>query len=107
MIVVLFFDGVVNFGMQVVEVVGNKVGQVAILCMIPALLDGIQLRGIWRQPLELEPIGMTFIEVGRRRTMHNPAIPHQNHPSSAMFMQFLQKPNRMFGVDIFRCDLEI
>lgn len=93
--------------MQVVEVVGNKVGQVAILRVIPALLDGIQLWGIGRQPLELEPIGMIFIEVGRRGTMHSPAIPHQNHSPGAMFMQLLQKPNRIFGIDIFRRDLKI
>ena len=76
MILVLFFNGVINFGMQVFEIVGNKVGQVAVLGVIPALLDRIQFRGVRRQPLELEPIGMIFLEVGRRRTMHNPAIPH-------------------------------
>jgi len=83
---VLFFDGVKDFGMQMFEIVGNKVGQVAVLGVIPALLDRIQFRGVLREPLELEPIGMIFFEVGHRRAMYRPAIPHQNYPPTAMFM---------------------
>jgi len=83
---VLFFDGVKDFGMQMFEIVGNKVGQVAVLGVIPTLLDRIQFWGVLREPLELEPIGMIFLEVGSRRAVRHPAIPYQNHPPTTMFM---------------------
>jgi hypothetical protein len=93
--------------MQMKDVVGDEIGQVAIFRVIPALFDGIQLRRIGRQPLEIKPIGMIFFEIRRRRPMHRPAIPNHDYPTTAMLVQFLQKPDGFVGIDICRRDVEI
>jgi hypothetical protein len=72
---VLFFDGLEDFGFQLFEIVRDKVRQVIVFRVLPALLDRIQLRGVLRQPLEFEPVGMILFEVCRSGAMHRPAIP--------------------------------
>jgi hypothetical protein len=107
LVVMEFINRVINFSVEMVDVRGNEVGQVTVLRVIPALFDRIQLRAIGRQPLELKPIGMIFVEVGCRRAMHRPAIPHQDHPTTAIIVQFFEKPDGLVGIDIFRRDLKI
>jgi hypothetical protein len=105
--VVQFGNRVENLAMQVHDVVGNEVGQIAIFRVVPTLLDGIQFGRIGRQPFECEPIGMIGVEVGRCRPMYRPAIPHHDRPAAAMFMELLQKPDGFIGIDVFRCDMKV
>ncbi len=72
---VLFFDGIEDFGFKLFEIVRDKVRQVIVLRVLPALLDRIQLRRILRQPLEFEPVGMILFEMCRGGAMYRPAIP--------------------------------
>ena len=67
MVSALVCQGLGDRSFQVVEVVGDEVRQVGILGMVPALLDGVQFRGIRREPLELEPARMVFLKIRRRR----------------------------------------
>lgn len=99
--------GVVNIFIQVVKVVGNEVRQVIIFRMLPALLDGIQLRGIRGKPLEREPVGMPLGKEGGCRAMHTIAIPNQDHPATIMMMQLPEKPNEAVGFHVGPQQLEV
>ena len=103
----LAFLGVVNIFIQVVKVVGNEVRQGIILCVLPALLDRIQLRGIRGKPLEREPVGMSLGKEGGCRAMHTIAIPNQDHPTTIMMMQLPQKPNEAVGFHVCPQQLEV
>jgi hypothetical protein len=90
-----------------VNIIGNEVRQVVILCAFPTLLDRIQLRRVRGKPLKGEPIWMVLCEEGRRRAMHSIAIPNQHHPATMMTMQLPQKPNQMLGLHVLSQELEI
>ena len=47
-----------NFVVEMINILGNEVGQIGIFGVVPALLDGIEFWGIGGKPFELEPIGM-------------------------------------------------
>ena len=103
----LVFLGVVDIFVKVVKVVGNEVWQVIKFCVLPALLDGIQFRGIRGKPLEREPVGMAFGKEGGCRSMNAIAIPNQDHPATIMMMQLPQKPNDAVGFHVFPQQLEV
>jgi hypothetical protein len=107
LVVMLVFLGLVNFVVQVVNVVGNEVGQVVIFRAFPTLLDRIQFRRVRGKPLEGEPIGMMLREERRRRPMHRIAIPSQDHPTTIMMMQCSQEPDDVLGLGIFPQKLEV
>ena len=63
--------------MQLPDVVGNEVGQVAVLGLVPYVLDGIEVGGVGRQPLHLEPVAARLFQATYGRTMDRPAVTHQ------------------------------
>ena len=48
----LIFEGVADFVIEMFNVVRNKVGEVTVLRMVPDLLGRIQLRSVCGKPLE-------------------------------------------------------
>jgi len=103
----LFGDGRIDGLVEVVEIVGNEVGQVGILGMVPALFNRVQFGRVGRQRLERKPRRMVLLEVCRRRLMHVPAIPRQNHVTAIMTMQQPKQPDQVGRVDVLRHKLEI
>ena len=48
---------VIQFGVQILDVLGNDVRQGSVLGLIPDILDRIEVGRIWRKPFDLEPRG--------------------------------------------------
>ncbi len=90
-----------------IQVIGNKVCQVCVFGMVPALFDRIEVGGVGGQPLEVEPCGMTRLKIGRRGSMYAPTIPNHDHLVAIMAMQLTEQPHRIDGVNILRQKLEI
>lgn len=63
--------------MQLSDLVGDEVGQVAVLGLVPHVLDGIEFGGVGRQPLHLEPIAARLLQATYGRTVDRPAVTHE------------------------------
>lgn len=95
-------NGRIDGPIEVVEIVGNEVGQIGVLGVVPALLNRIQLGTVRRQRLECEPCGVAFLKVRRGRSMHVPAIPHHNNVAAVVAMQKPKQPDHVERVHILR-----
>lgn len=51
---------VIQGGVQIVDVLGNDVGQRAVFGLIPNILHRIKVRRVRRKPFDLEPSGAAF-----------------------------------------------
>ena len=80
-----------NGDVQVQQVVRDEVGQITIFGVVPNVFDWVEIRGIGRQPLEVEPIRMNVGDLTSGATMHIPAIPDQNGPPAQMTSKVPQK----------------
>jgi hypothetical protein len=69
-----FSKRVLDGDFQCPHVIGNEVGQVAVLRIAPPRLDRIQFRCVGRQPLEFEPLQPRSLQLLDRRAMHRPAV---------------------------------
>jgi len=103
----LLCDRHIDSLLKVLKIVWDEVRQIGVLRVVPTLLDGVQLGGIRRQRLERESVGMVFLEVRRRRTVHAPAIPDYDHVTAVMVVQQTEKPDQLIRVDVFRHQVEI
>lgn len=95
-------DGLV----EVVEIVRDEVGQVGVFGVAPALLDGVQFRRIGGQRLEREPRRMVLLEPRRRRSVHAPPIPDEDHMATIVTVQEPQQPDQLLCVDVPRRKME-
>ncbi len=75
--------------------------------MVPALFDGIQFGGVWRQPLESEPIGMATLEIRRSRTVRAKTIPNDGHVSTIVATQAIEQPDELVRVDVCLHHVEV
>ena len=57
--------------------------------------------------LELEPVGVVFLEMCGRGSVHVPAIPNHDHLAAIMAVQLPKQPNHVFGGHVFRNELKI
>jgi hypothetical protein len=94
-------------GMQVIQIRRNKVGQITILRMIPALLDWIEFGRVSWQLFELKPFRMVLLEVSGDRTMHIPSVPNKNCLPTDVPVHFGEKPGQVLRLGIVRKELEI
>ena len=94
LIFALFGNGSVDGFAEVIEIVGNKVGQIRPFGVIPTLFHGVQFGRVRRQRLECKPRRMVFLKIRRRRTMHIPTVPHHDHVASIMAMQQIEQPDQ-------------
>jgi len=58
-------DGAVEVG----QVVRDEVGQIRVLGVAADLLDRVEVRGVGRQPLRLDPVRPAFLEDAHRRVL--------------------------------------
>jgi len=82
------------------HIIGNEVCEVAVFCMVPDLLGGIQLRRIGGKPLEREPFGMRGLEMLGRRAMNVEPVPHQDNLSAEVMAHLGEKPDHVLSLDI-------
>ena len=59
--VTILLQQMVEGVMQLCDVVGDEVGQVAVLGLVPHVLDRIEVRGVGGKPFDLEPIAARLV----------------------------------------------
>lgn len=106
-IVVLFLERFIDGIAEVIDIIGDEVGQVGVFRVAPALFDGIQLRRVGRQPLEGEPGGMVLFEVSRRFAVGGQTIPDYDDMTPITAMQEFEQPDQLLRVDVFRGKMKI
>jgi len=99
-------DRGVHGPMKVIDVVGNKVGQVRILRVVPALLNRVELRRVRRQGLERKPTRAALLEKRRGRLVDVPAIPDEHDVAAKMAVHPDEQPNHVVGVHVLRHHVE-
>jgi len=86
------------------QVFGKEVGQIAIFGLIPDMFDGVEIGGICRKPLKLEPIRMGTRHRTSGAGMHVPTVPHQDGPTAQMTPEFPQKLQHLRRPDVLFVD---
>lgn len=107
LVLALVGEGRLDGLVEVVEIVRDEVGQVGVFGMVPALLDGVQFRRIGGQWLEGEPRRMVLLAPRRRRSMHAPPIPDEDHVATIVTVQEPQQPDQLLRVDVPRREMEV
>lgn len=87
----------IEFGVQIFDVLWNDVRQGAVLGLIPNILHGIEVRRIRRKPFDMEPGGPLLKQSSSGGTMSRQAVPHQNDGSAQMPMDFAHEANKILG----------
>lgn len=92
---------------EVVQIIGNKVGQIRPLGVIPTLLRRVQLRRVRWQRFKGKPCRMVFRKIRRRCTMHVPTVPYHDHVMPIMAMQQIEQPNQAGGINVLSLKMEV
>lgn len=86
---------VIQFAVQIVDVLGNDVGQRAVLGLIPNIFHRIKVGRVRRKPFDLEPSGAAFEQSSCGGTVSRQTVPHQYDGSAQMLMDFAHEPNEI------------
>ncbi|GEM_PF-5264137 len=86
---------VIQFGVQIVDVFGNDVGQRPVLGLIPNSFHRIKVGRVRRKPFDLEPSGAAFKQSSCGGTMSRQTIPYQYDGSPQVLMDFAHEPNEI------------
>lgn len=87
--------------------VGNEVGQIAVLAMIPNLFGRIEVGRVAGEPLKLEPCWVKVLEMLRRGAVDGVPIPDQDHLATEVSMHLREKPNHVVRPNIVRQQLKV
>ena len=85
---------------QVVNVLVNVIGQVAVLGSIPDLFVGVEVRGIGRQPFDANAFWKTLQQSPSGRTMNHPTVPHQDDAFRQVNQQLSHKRFGSVSIDV-------
>jgi hypothetical protein len=107
LVLALLRNDITNDLAKVVQIIGNEVGQIRPLGVIPTLLRRVQLRRVRWQRLKGEPRRMVFLKIRRCCTMHVPAVPDHDHVTPVVAMQQVEQPNQAGGIDILSLKMEV
>lgn len=107
LVLALLCDRSMNGLTKVFQIVWDEVRQIGVLRMAPALFDGIQFRGIRRQPFKGEPFRMAALEVRCRRTVRTKTVPDDGHMPTMVAVQEMQQPDELVRVDVLVHHVEV
>ena len=85
---------------QVVDVVWDKIGQMAILGMIPDLFDRIQFGCIGGDPFDLQLIRIPCLQDRYRGAMPTPPIPYEHDLAPYHTQQMTDKGDHILRINI-------
>ena len=85
----LIRDGGVHVVVQVIAVLRNEVGQVAVFGVVPHLFAGIEVRRIGRKPFHLWTVQRSQISTHRRRIARRTHLRKSTMWSERMFWRWL------------------
>ena len=100
-------DRLKNSFTKCLNVLGNMVGQVRVFASIPDLFNGIEIGGVGRQPLDIDPASKTFAQTFSSRAMNRPAIHDQDNAARQTLQKVCHKEFKIVGTDVFRLEIEI
>src|SRR5262245_21264070 len=87
---------------EVVDVVRNEVGQVAIFGLVPNVFDGIKIGRIGRQPLHAQPGATLFLKAANRRAVDGPAVADQQQWPTQSVMDSANESDH-----VLRCEIMV
>jgi hypothetical protein len=93
-------QGIANGLVQVMDIIGNEVGQIAILGVVPHHFHRVQVRGIGRQPLDLEPIRMSFLQQADALAMRVQPVQHDDELAPQLPVQQDQEGDHLLKADV-------
>ncbi len=89
-----------NGGFQIPNTARTKVGQLAILQVVPKPFIGIQIRRVCRKKLHLQPFaGLTNKFLNDFGTVNQRTVPKNNHPMTKMALQMLEELEDFSGAN--------
>ena len=91
------FEEMIEGLVQLVDVVGDDVGQISILGLVPYVLDGIDFGCVCREPFDLEPLSTLLRKLSNGGTMSRQTITDEDKRAAQVRMDFTQEANK------FRC----
>ena len=97
----------IQLAVKVAHVVGYEVGQVSVLAVVPDLLNGIEFRGIGREPLSAEPPRVLFAEQPDRLAMNVIAVKHENERPLKVPPDQCDKFHGVIEVNVVRVNSEV
>jgi hypothetical protein len=100
-------DGRTNSFLELIYIIRNIIGKVAILAVIPDLLNRIKLRCIRRQPFQLDSPGKSSLQTSCAPAMHKPAIQNQNNTLWKMNKKLPDKKHKIVNTDVCILDVKI
>ena len=106
MVSCLSFQRFPNGPLQLWCVVGDEVGQVAILGIAPPRLDGIQLRCVSRQPFEFDMLQPRIQDLLGRRAMYTPATQDDDQRAATTLTQSSNEFHRFGRTNIVGMNLK-
>jgi len=89
------------------DVVGYVVGQVCVLRAVPDLLNGVEIRGVGRKPLNLDTLGKTSQKAKGSGTVNLPSIHDQNDRPAQPPQDGLDECFEVVRNDVVIADVEI
>jgi len=92
---------------HVVDVMGEIVGQVRVLGVVPYLFDGVELGGVGRQPFDRGPAGASFKQAADRGPMNIPSIENQHDLALQVTTEPPEKGQDVVGADVLIVDLKV
>ncbi len=92
---------------EVQDIVGNEVGQVGVLRVVPNLFVGIKFRRIGGQPFHMDTSAKSFLESVCTRTMYGPTIHNQDDRPADPLQQASDKHFKIVRDDVVIKDVKI
>lgn len=92
---------------QLQYVVGNEVGQVVALGVLPNLFGRVKFRGVRRQPLNFNPVTIVGLKSLRCGAMYRPTIHNQDNRSTQATKHCPNERFEVIGLDIVVGDVEV
>ena len=85
---------------QMIDILRDKIGQLAILAIVPDLFDRIQLGSVSRQPFHIHASAEPPLEPPNAAAMNHPTVNDQNYAFRKMNQQLGHKGFEIFSANI-------
>lgn len=102
----LVIEGLSHEITEFVGVFRHVVGEVGVLRMVPDAFDWVEIGCVWREPLNLEPIGALLVEATDGRAMHVQPIANQDDRPPQFTSQLQQELQEVGRFDVVIVDGE-
>ena len=106
MVVCLICERGFDSFIELLDVVGDEVGQVGVLGVALHRLDRVELRAVGGQRLELDVLPAELGDPLLRRAVNAPAVPHDDQRPADLLPQPTQEVDRVVGLHVVALHVE-